>query len=88
MQAEQDKKSSIIRAQGEAKAAELYGISLSQNPAFIELRRIEASMDIATVLGKSQNRIFLESDTLMLNLTGTYNANLERVNSIADPVTK
>jgi len=79
MQAEQEKKSNIIKAQGEAKAAELYGTSLTQNPAFIELRRIEASKDIATVLGRSHNRIFLESDTLLTNLTATYNENLERV---------
>ena len=79
MQAEQEKKSNIIRAQGEAKAAELYGQSLTQNPAFIELRRIEASKEISNSLARSRNRIFLESDTLMLNLTGSYNANLERI---------
>lgn len=79
MQAEQEKKSNIIRAQGEARAAELYGQSLGQNPAFIELRRIEASMEIANILARSRNRVFLESDTLMLNLTAAFNANLERI---------
>lgn len=78
-QAEQEKKSNIIKAQGEAAAAALYGSSLGSNPAFIELRRIEASKDIADILAKSRNRIFLESDTLMLNLTGAFNANLERI---------
>mmetsp|Transcript_20025 Transcript_20025/g.17701 ORF Transcript_20025/g.17701 Transcript_20025/m.17701 type:complete len:294 (+) Transcript_20025:33-914(+) len=80
MQAEQEKKSNIIKAQGEAAAAALYGKSLAGNPAFIELRRIEASKDIADILGKSRNRLFLESDSLMMNLTGTFNENLEKTN--------
>lgn len=79
LQAEQEKKSNIIKAEGEAAAAALYGTSLGQNPAFIELRRIEASKDIADILAKSRNKIFLESDSLMLNLTGAFNSNLERV---------
>ena len=78
MQAEQEKKSNIIKAQGEAASAALYGNALTQNPAFIELRRIEASKDIADILSTSRNRVFLESDTLMLNLTGSFNANLEK----------
>lgn len=81
MQAEQEKKSNIIKAQGEAAAASLYGESLKQNPAFIELRRIEASKDIADILARSRNRVFLESDTLMLNLTSTFDENLERTAS-------
>lgn len=83
-QAEQEKKSNIIKAQGEAAAAGLYGKSLRENPAFIELRRIEASKDIADILARSRNRIFLEADTLMLNLTGTFNANLERTSSLTN----
>ncbi|CAK9192465.1 unnamed protein product [Sphagnum troendelagicum] len=41
--AEQDKRSAIIRAQGEAKSAELLGDAIKNNPAFITLRKIEAS---------------------------------------------
>ena len=36
--AEQDKQSSIIRAQGEAASATLLGQAIQQNPAFITLR--------------------------------------------------
>jgi prohibitin 2 len=82
MQAQQEKKSNIIKAQGEAASAALYGDSLAHNPAFIELRRIEASKDIADILGRSRNKIFLESDTLMLNLTGSLNENLEKVSPV------
>ncbi|KAL0347125.1 UNVERIFIED_CONTAM: Prohibitin-1, mitochondrial [Sesamum calycinum] len=46
--AEQDKQSAIIRAQGEAKSAQLIGQAIANNPAFITLRRIEASKEIFT----------------------------------------
>ncbi|XP_021733374.1 prohibitin-1, mitochondrial-like [Chenopodium quinoa] len=66
--AEQDKKSAIIKAQGEAKSAELIGKSIAQNPAFITLRRIEASRDIAHTVAKSSNKVLLNSSDLLLNM--------------------
>eukprot|EP00249_Psilotum_nudum_P016724 c25962_g1_i2 orf=387-1274(+) len=66
--AEQDKKSAIVRAQGEAKSAQLIGEAIANNPAFIALRRIEASREIANTVASSANRIFLSSDALLLNL--------------------
>ena len=39
-QAKQDKKSTIIRAEGEATSARLIGEAMENNPGFIELRRI------------------------------------------------
>ncbi|XP_024376787.1 prohibitin-1, mitochondrial [Physcomitrium patens] len=66
--AEQDKKSAIIRAQGEAKSAQLIGDAISNNPAFITLRKIEASREIANTISTSQNRVFLSADSLLLNL--------------------
>ncbi|CAM6094653.1 unnamed protein product [Calypogeia fissa] len=66
--AEQDKRSAIIRAQGEAKSAQLIGEAISNNPAFITLRKIEASREIASTIANSQNRVFLSSDSLLLNL--------------------
>ncbi|CAI9089302.1 OLC1v1023859C1 [Oldenlandia corymbosa var. corymbosa] len=66
--AEQDKKSAIIRAQGEAKSAQLIGEAISNNPAFISLRRIEASREIAGILHNSANKVYLNSDNLLLNL--------------------
>lgn len=76
----QDKKSVIIKATGEAKAAALLGESLAKSPAFLDLRRVEAAREIATNLSKSRNRIYLEADTLLLNLTSPINENLEMVN--------
>ncbi|GAB2241678.1 hypothetical protein Droror1_Dr00018453 [Drosera rotundifolia] len=66
--AEQDKKSAIIRAQGEAKSAQLIGQAIANNPAFITLRRIEASREIAHTIANSGNKVFLNSDDLLLNL--------------------
>lgn len=66
--AEQDKKSAIIRAQGEAQSAKLIGEAIANNPAFISLRRIEAAREIAHVLSNSANKVYLNSDDLLLNL--------------------
>eukprot|EP00850_Spirogloea_muscicola_P014286 SM000101S09284 [mRNA] locus=s101:315506:317362:- [translate_table: standard] len=66
--AEQDKKSAVIRAQGEAKSAQLIGDAIANNPAFITLRRIEAARDIAGTISQSSNRVFLNTDSLLLNL--------------------
>ncbi|KMT14664.1 hypothetical protein BVRB_4g074320 [Beta vulgaris subsp. vulgaris] len=66
--AEQDKKSAIIRAQGEAKSAQLIGQAIANNPAFITLRRIEAARDIAGTISQSANKVMLSSDDLLLNL--------------------
>uniref|UniRef100_A0A7N0VDZ0 Prohibitin n=2 Tax=Kalanchoe fedtschenkoi TaxID=63787 RepID=A0A7N0VDZ0_KALFE len=66
--AEQDKKSAIIRAQGEAKSAQLIGQAIANNPAFITLRKIEASREIANTISNAANKVFLNSDDLLLNL--------------------
>ena len=58
---------------------------MTSSPAFLDLRRVEASREIATIMGKSRNRIFLEADTLLLNLTTGLNASLEK-KSDADKV--
>ncbi|PIA35104.1 hypothetical protein AQUCO_03600041v1 [Aquilegia coerulea] len=66
--AEQDKKGAVIRAQGEAKSAQLIGQAIANNPAFITLRKIEAAREIAQTISVSNNRVFLSADDLLLNL--------------------
>jgi len=66
----QDKRSIIIKAQGEATSAELIGRAIANNPGFLELRRIDAARNVASTMSKSANRVFLDSNTLMLNLMG------------------
>ena len=51
---------------------------MAKSSSFLELKRIEAARDIATVLSQSRNRVFLDADSLLLNLTAGYNTNLER----------
>lgn len=63
-----EKKSIIIKASGEAESAKLIGSSIKNNPGFIQLRRIEAAKEIAEVVNKSPNKLFLSADSLMLNV--------------------
>ncbi|KAJ6419044.1 hypothetical protein OIU84_029201 [Salix udensis] len=66
--AEQDKKSAVIRAEGEATSAQLIGQAIANNPAFITLRKIEAAREIAQTISNSANKVFLDSGDLLLNL--------------------
>ena len=74
-QAKQDKKSTIIRAEGEASSARLIGQAMENNPGFIELRRITTAKDIAATIARSNNRVYLTSDSLLLNIMSDSGAN-------------
>lgn len=67
-QAEQEKLSNIIKAEGDAKSAELIGKAIATNPAFIQLRKIEAAKEIATTMSKARNRFMLSSESLLVNM--------------------
>ena len=73
----QEKKSMIIKAQGEAKSASLIGAAIRDNPGFIQLRKLEAARDIASTLSKSSNRLFLDGGSLLLDVKDDSNYNLE-----------
>ena len=64
----QDKRSAVIKAEGEAKSAKLIGEAIANNPAFITLRKIEAAREIAQTMSESNNRVMLNADSLLLNL--------------------
>jgi prohibitin 2 len=66
----QDKRSIIINAQGEAESASLIGKAMAENPAFVDLRRIQTAKDIAAVISQSANTVYLTADSLLLNLMG------------------
>jgi prohibitin 2 len=68
--AREEKRTIIIRAEGEAKSAELIGNAVKENPAFLQLRKIEASREIANTVVNSTNKVYLSSDTLLLNALG------------------
>ena len=54
--------------QGEAKSAELIGQAIANNPAFLALRQIEAAREISHTMASSNNRVFLDSNDLLLGL--------------------
>ncbi|KAG2045942.1 hypothetical protein BDR06DRAFT_965512 [Suillus hirtellus] len=69
-QAIQEKQSIIVQAQGEAKSAELIGEAMRTNKGFLELRRPEAARDVANMLASSGNKVMLNAQSLLLNVTG------------------
>ncbi|KAI7997867.1 hypothetical protein LOK49_LG10G01311 [Camellia lanceoleosa] len=56
--------------EGEAASAQLIGKAISKNQSFLTLRKIEVARDIAQTISKSANRLFLNSDELLLNHQG------------------
>ncbi|RUO96308.1 protein l(2)37Cc [Jimgerdemannia flammicorona] len=74
LQAEQEKLAAIIRAEGDAQAAELISKALEMaGEGLIEFRRIEASKDIAATLSGARNVTYLPSggqggSNLLLNV--------------------
>lgn len=62
----QEKKALVIRAEGEAAAAKLITDALRNNPAYLELRKLEAAREIATNLSEGKNKAYLDSSSLMM----------------------
>ncbi|KAI9208339.1 prohibitin-2 [Polychytrium aggregatum] len=67
-QARQQKQSIIVKAEGEAKSAQLIGESIRNKPGFLELRKIETAREIAGIVATSQNKVYVDADTLLLNV--------------------
>uniref|UniRef100_H2ZSN5 Prohibitin n=1 Tax=Latimeria chalumnae TaxID=7897 RepID=H2ZSN5_LATCH len=66
--AKQEQRQKIVQAEGEATAAKMLGEALSKNPGYLKLRRIRAAQNIAKTLSASQNRVYLNADSLVMNL--------------------
>lgn len=66
----QEKETIITKARGEAESAELIGTAVKKNPGFMKLRRIDAAKDIADIVAGSGNKVYLNADSLLLNLLG------------------
>jgi len=79
----QEKKTIITKARGEAESAELIGAAVRKNPGFMKLRRIDAAKDIADIVAGSGNKIYLNADSLLLNLLGDADEKFEK--SVAGP---
>lgn len=67
--AEQMKRAAVIQAEGEAESARLIVESLRGGTGFLELRKIEASREIAETLSKSPNIQYVPNGgSILLNL--------------------
>lgn len=68
--AKQVKLSTVIRAEAEAKSIELIGEAVKSDPGFIQMRKIEAAREISARLQRGGNKLFLNSEGLMLDIAG------------------
>lgn len=68
--ARQEKQAMVVKAQGEARSAELIGDAIKKSKAYVELKKIENARTIATQLQEagSKNRLMLDSEGLGLNV--------------------
>lgn len=64
----QDRRSIVVKAEGEAESAKMISEAIKSNPGFLKLRKIEAAREIAQSVAKGGNRVFLNSDNLLFNL--------------------
>jgi prohibitin 2 len=60
-----------VRAQGEARSAELIGDAIKKSRSYVDLREFENARNIAQILGNSSNKVYLDSNGLGLNVTQT-----------------
>lgn len=68
--ARQEKQAMVVRAQGEARSAELIGDAIKKNKAYVELKKIENARIIAATMQDQggKNRLMLDSEGLGLNV--------------------
>jgi len=72
--ARQEKQATVVRAQGEARSAELIGDAIKKSRSYVDLRRIENARSIATILQEAggKNKLYLDANGLGLNVTEAY----------------
>lgn len=60
----------VVRAQGEARSAELIGDAIKRNGAYVELKKLENARNIAQIMQDNggKNRLLLDSEGLGLNV--------------------
>ncbi|GME72663.1 unnamed protein product [[Candida] boidinii] len=63
----QEKQSMVVRAQGEAKSAQLIGESIKKSKDYVELKRLDTAREIAQILSRSPNKVILDNEALLLN---------------------
>lgn len=59
----------VVKAQGEARSAELIGEAIKKNAAYLELKKLENARSVAGLVQEGgRNRLLLESEGLGLNV--------------------
>ncbi|KIN04690.1 hypothetical protein OIDMADRAFT_191948 [Oidiodendron maius Zn] len=68
--ARQEKQAMVVRAQGEARSAELIGDAIKKSRSYVDLKRIENARMIAQILQEAggRNKLYLDSEGLGLNV--------------------
>merc|ERR1712211_13214 len=66
--AKQEKQQKIVQAEGESAAASMVGSAISQNPGYLKLRKLAAAQKISSTVAASQNRVYLNAGSLLLNI--------------------
>merc|ERR1711977_612001 len=69
--ARQEKQATVVRAQGEARSAELIGDAIKKSRSYVDLKRIENARAIAQILQDAQNKVYLDTQGLGLNISQT-----------------
>jgi len=67
----QEKQQKIVEAQGETESARLLGEKITNNPAYLNLEKIKAAKEIAATIAQSTNRVYLNADSLLLDVNST-----------------
>jgi len=72
--ARQEKQAMVVRAQGEARSAELIGDAIKKSRSYVDLKRIENARAIASILQEAggRNKLYLDSEGLGLNVAEGY----------------
>ena len=78
--AKQEKQQKIVQAEGEAAAAKMMGEAMIQSPGYLKLRKLAASKKISSTIAQSQNRVYLNAGSLMLDVASpTFDSNIETI---------
>ncbi|KAF0991862.1 hypothetical protein HZS_5644 [Henneguya salminicola] len=68
LQAKQERQKKIVQAEGEAQAATLIGEAIKKSSCYLELRKIRAAQNIAKTLASGNNKVFLDANSLLINV--------------------
>lgn len=69
--ARQEKQATVVRAQGEARSAELIGDAIKKSRSYVDLREFDNAKNIASILQSGSNKVYLDTEGLGLNISQT-----------------